>query len=354
MNNKVDCNILHSAEFSTGLIEWLRGKGSILIVTHDHPDPDALATAFALQHLILVKTGQEATIAFGGGIGRRENLVMVKQLEIKAKAIDELDLDSFNAICMVDTQPETGNNSFPAGRRVDLVIDHHLIKEQTQACRWVDVRPEYGASASILFEYLQAQQVKIATKLATILFYAIKSETEDLGRDWTKSDRDAYLKLMPLCNNRILHEITRPKSSRAYFKYFETGIRNAKIYGNALVFNLYNIDHPEIVAEIADFLMRVEGVEIVLGLGCCHEEGVLSLRTSHQETHAGVLMQTVIKGLGTGGGHSMTAGGQIRPLQAVRGSLGALEYELAGRLLAALGRPHTEPELLVDRPAKSA
>jgi len=349
MNQKTDCNLSHSKDFSTGIIEWLRGKGAILIVTHDHPDPDALAASFALQHLILIKTGQKATITFGGGIGRRENLVMVNQLEIKSKSIDELDLDTFNAVCMVDTQPETGNNSYPAGRRIDLVIDHHQLKEQAQACRWVDVRPEYGASATILFEYLQAQEVKIATKLATILFYAIKSETEDLGRDWSKSDRDAYMKLMPLCNNRILHEITRPKSSRIYFKYFEIGLRNAKIYGNALIFNLSIIDHPEIVAEIADFLMRVEGVEIVLGLGCYKEEGVLSLRTSQQETHAGVLMQTIIKGLGTGGGHSMTAGGQIRPLEAVRGSLGALEYELAGRLLAALGRQHTEPQPLVER-----
>lgn len=349
MSPKNDCNQTHSKEFSTGIIEWLRGKGSILIVTHDHPDPDALAAAFALQHLILVKTGQDATIAFGGVIGRRENLVMVNELAIKAQPIDGLDLDTFNAVCMVDTQPGTGNNSYPADRRIDLVIDHHQLKEQTQACRWVDVRPEYGASASILFEYLQSQDVKIATKLATILFYAIKSETEDLGRDWTKSDRDAYMKLMPLCNNRILHEIARPKASRIYFKYFETGLKNAKIYGNALIFNLYAIDHPEIVAEIADFLMRVEDIEIVLGLGCYHDEGVLSMRTSQQETHAGVLMQKVIKGLGTGGGHSMTAGGQIRPLESVRGSLGALEYELAGRLLNALGREHSEPELLVAR-----
>ena len=152
MNQKVGCNLSHSEEFSTGIIEWLRGKGAILIVTHDHPDPDALAASFALQHLILIKTGQTATIAFGGGIGRRENLVMVNQLEIKTKSIDELDLDAFNAVCMIDTQPETGNNSYPAGRRIDLIIDHHQIKEQTQACRWVDVRPEYGASATILFE----------------------------------------------------------------------------------------------------------------------------------------------------------------------------------------------------------
>ena len=45
----------------------------------------------------------------------------------------------------------------------------------------------------------------------------------------------------------------------------------------------------------------------------------------------------------------MTAGGQIRHLEAVRGSLGALEYELTGRLLAALGREHIEPKPLVER-----
>jgi nanoRNase/pAp phosphatase (c-di-AMP/oligoRNAs hydrolase) len=336
-------------DFSNGIVEWLRGKGTILIVTHDHPDPDALAAAVALRHLILMKTGQEATIAFGGVIGRRENLAMVEELEIKAVPLDGLDLDGFNAVCMVDTQPGTGNNSYPADRRVDLVIDHHQTKELTEACRWVDVRQEYGASATILFEYLQAQDVKIATKLATILFYAIKSETEDLGRDWTKSDREAYLKLMPLCNNRILHDITRPKASRGYFKYFETGLKNATIYGHALIFNLDKIDHPEIVAEIADFLMRVEGVEIVMGLGIYQDEGVLSVRTGHVDTHAGSLAQQVIEGLGTGGGHSMTAGGQVRPMPADRQGQADIEKILINRLLKRLDCESSEPLPLVER-----
>ena len=114
-----------------------------------------------------------------------------------------------------------------------------------------------------------------------------------------------------------------------------------------MIFNLFDIDHPEIVAEIADFLMRVEGVEIVLGLGCYNEEGVLSMRTSHQETHAGILMQEVIKGLGTGGGHSMTAGGQVRPLPSDAAKQKALEEALAKRLAGALGRELAAPEMLV-------
>jgi nanoRNase/pAp phosphatase (c-di-AMP/oligoRNAs hydrolase) len=93
--------------------------------------------------------------------------------------------------------------------------------------------------------------------------------------------------------------------------------------------------------------MRVDGVEIVLGLGCYNEEGVLSLRTSHQETHAGILMQKVIKGLGTGGGHSMTAGGQVRPLASDAAEQEALEEALARRLAEALERKLATPEMLV-------
>jgi nanoRNase/pAp phosphatase (c-di-AMP/oligoRNAs hydrolase) len=157
-----------SKEFSDALIEWVRGKGRILVVVHDNPDPDALAAAFALQHLFLVKTGQEAVIAFGGLIGRSENQVMVKELEIGVVPISSLALDQFNVVCMVDTQPETGNNSLPPGHPVHLVIDHHPPRPICRSCRWVDVREDYGASATILYEYLLAQDVYVGTKMAAV------------------------------------------------------------------------------------------------------------------------------------------------------------------------------------------
>ncbi len=341
-------HLSHSESFSSELIEWMRGKSPILIVTHDHPDPDALAASYALRHLLLIKTGQEATIAFGGGIGRGENQVMVHRLEIPTVPIETLNLEDFKAVCMIDCQPGTGNNAIPADTKVDLVIDHHALRGETEACRWVDVRPDYGAAASILFEYLVAQEVIIATKLATLLFYAIKSETQSLGRDWTGADREAYLKLLPLSNNRILYEITHPKSPRAYFRYFDSGLKDARIFDDLLVFNLAQIDHPEIVAEIADFLMRVEGVNLVLGIGRYHDEGVLSLRTSSSELRAGALIRTMTEGLGTAGGHGMTAGGQIRPMPMSKAGQQELEDRLVARLFDALDRDVPVPQPLID------
>ncbi len=328
-----------SREFSNQFIEWLRGKGTVLIVTHDHPDPDSLAAAMALKHLILVKTGKTATIAYGGVVGRGENKVMVEKLEIELVALEGLDLHQYQVVCMVDTQPLQGNNSLPADCKVDLVIDHHPPQESCRECRWVDVREDYGASATILFEYLLAQEISLCTKLATILFYAIKSETQDLGREWIPADRLAYLHLLPLSNNRILFDIIHPEVPREYFAAFSLAIRNARIFSDVLVFNLFEIDNPDIVAEMADFLLRVDQVKIVLGMGHYQDGEILSFRTLLPDIRAGLVMQEVVSGLGTAGGHGMIAGGQIRSVAKDSTAQNDLEETLIERLLHCLNRP---------------
>ncbi len=341
-------DLVRSAACSTRLIEWLRGKSPILIVTHDHPDPDALAAAYALRHLILVKTNQEAIIAFEGIIGRSENRAMVRELEIETVPLGTIDPHEFAVVCLVDAQPATGNVSLSPGCRVDVVIDHHPLRDLTRASRWFDVRPEYGASATILYEYLLAQEVRIATKLATILFYAIISETQNLGREWSPADRDAYRSLLLLSNNRILYRITHPTLPLGYFAKFNAAMKSARIFGDVLVFNLDEVDQPEIIAEMADILLRAEEVKLVLGMGVFDGEGILSLRTRDPAVNAGSLIQAVTTGFGTAGGHGQVAGGQLPNIPRDAVGRGLLVAELITRLLAVLGRDHVDPRPLLQ------
>ena len=337
----------YSREFSGRIREYVRGKGKVLIVGHDNPDPDSLAAAFALGHLLEVTENVKATIAFGGVIGRGENRAMVKELEIRTVPLEGLDLSPYGVVCMVDTQPGTGNNSFPADRDVHIVIDHHPLRDTTRKCKLVDVRDNYGASATMLYEYLLSQDIYIGTKLATILFYAIKSETQDLGREWTQYDRTAYLNLLQLSNNRILYNITHSQVPREYFSCYNRAIENARIYGSVLVSNLFEIDNPDVVAEMADFLLRLEGVDVVLGMGVFHEKGILSLRTSNHCIPAGQTLRDVVGELGTGGGHGMIAGAQICPMKGNRAVLRELESTLTQRLLSTLGRPLEKGKRLI-------
>ena len=337
-----------SRKFSSALVEGLRGKGRVLILSHDNPDPDSLAAAMALKHFITVLTGLPCVIAYGGMIGRGENRVMVRELEIDAVPFEGLDLDDFQVVCLVDTQPGTGNNPLPPEIPVHLVIDHHPLRpELVQNCRWVDIREDYGCTATILFEYLKAQGVSFGTKLATIIYYAIKSETQELGREWSPADREAYLALFPMVNNRILFKITHPKVPRGYFFSFSKALTNARIHDDLLVFNLFSVIHPDMVAEMADFLLRMEGISLVLGMGLFEGKEIVSLRTVSIGLSAGELIQKIIGELGTSGGHGMVAGGQIPGMESDAAAQRRLQKVLTERLLAHFNRPRRRGKRLI-------
>lgn len=337
-----------SLEYSNEMLSRIAPEDKVLIVTHDNPDPDALASAYALSYLIEMARGTKTVIACGGVVGRRENRTMIDKIEIPIEQIDHLDSADFDYVCMVDAQPGTGNSSMASERDLDVIIDHHPIRNN-EPCSNVlyDVRPEYGACATILFEYLQAQNIRLSTRLATAMFYAIRSETQDLGREWVAPDRYAYLELLSLSNNRILFDIAQAKVPRSYFASFDKALQSARTYNDILVFNLYDIDHSDIVAEMADFLLRTEGVGLVLGLGCIGNEEVLSIRTDREDVFAGKVVRHLLEDLGTAGGHGMIAGGQIKGVSDTREAQSELEQKLISRLLDIFEYENIEGQALL-------
>ena len=128
----------------------------------DDPDPDAIASALALKTL-LGRTRTSAPICTFGTITRPENVAMCKILDIEVEAISAEDIAEFDRVAMVDVQPSFLEERF---EEVDLVIDHHPMEQPIDA-RIKDVRPSYGATSTILVEYLRAADVKITQRLAT-------------------------------------------------------------------------------------------------------------------------------------------------------------------------------------------
>ncbi len=334
--------------YTDEMLAWVRGKGRIVIVVHDNPDPDCLASAIALRHLFVMKLNQDAVITFSGMIGRSENLAMAKELEIPMTPLGIVDLADYQVVCMLDTQPMTGNNAYPADARVDIVVDHHPLRESTKQCRWVDVRDEYGVTATILYEYLLAQDVYIGTKLATALFYAIKSETQDLGREANRPDRDAYLRLFPLTNKKLLYQITHPRQPIEYYKTIKQTLKFAKIYGHVLVVNMREVSFPEVVAEMADFLLRLEEIETVLSMGEYNNEMILSIRTIRHDLNAGEIIKRIVEGRGAAGGHGMMAGGKVDDVSNEPDAMLEVEQFLTQRFLAEVSCEGLEPRLLIE------
>lgn len=298
--------------FSVPMLEWIHERNSVIIIVHDNPDPDCLASALALNHLIREVTTKESTIAFSGMIGRSENLIMASLIDIPLVPLEIVDISKYDVICMLDTQPATGNNSLPSDVPVDVVIDHHPARDKSKECRWVDIREDYGVTATILYEYLIANDVAIDPVLATALFYAIKSDTQDLGREANRPDREAYLQLFPLVDKKLLYRITNPRQPIEYFRTIQRTIGNALIYSGVVVVDMEQVAFPELVAEMADFLLKLEGINAVLSYGEYAAETIISLRTSSTCAHAGELVKRLMNGIGVGGGHLLTAGGKIK------------------------------------------
>ncbi|MRR57167.1 MAG: phosphoesterase [Deltaproteobacteria bacterium] len=334
-------------DYTDAFLDWMRGTGKGLIIIHDHPDPDSLASAMALQHLLTMKLNRETVIAFSGMISRGENISMARELEIFLTPMELVKIDDYCMICMLDTQPGTGNNSLPPDARVDLIIDHHPIREASRRSRWVDIREEYGATATILYEYLVAQDVSIGTRLATALFYAIKSETQDLGREAGSADRNAYLNLFPLTNKKLLYEITHPRLPQAHFQAMHTALKNAVLFENLLVITMGEIATPEVVAEMVDYLVRLEGVDVAMSMGRYQNSLILSIRTTRHDLNAGELVRRLVAGQGAAGGHGMTAGAKIEPVPASPADFQRLEENLTQRLLEEMGVTPCAPRALI-------
>lgn len=315
-----------------------------LILTHDNPDPDALASAFALRALIHHLTGTNATIAFSGMIGRAENRAMVRGLGIAPEPLSTLDLSTYDALALVDAQPGTGNSSLPQDCALVAVIDHHPLRFDPEPVSFVDVREHYGATATMLTEYAVTANLALDSTVATALFYAIKSETQDLGREASQADRSAYLGLLTQADMRLVARIHRARVSRQYFRAYHDAIERAEIVGKVVITDLGVVASPDMVAEIADFLLRLRGTDWSCCLGRHHDTVAVSLRTTDPNAHAGRIIRSVTRELGSAGGHGAMAGGQI-PLAG--STYEDTVAEIRSRLLEQLGEPDSGGEPLV-------
>ncbi|HMB68326.1 MAG TPA: DHH family phosphoesterase [bacterium] len=296
----------------TRLRRLLRALGKakrVLILTHDYPDPDAIASALALKRLLERRLGAEVDIGYGGIVGRAENRALVKAVRANLKHVDDLDFPSYGGIALVDTQPRTGNNSLPAGRVPDVVIDHHPLRRETRRVRFKDIRTRFGATATMVLEYLRAARLRLDTELGTALFYGLKAETQGLSREASPRDREAYTRLLPYVDFRKVFEIEYAGVSRRYFGLMGEALAHTTLYGDVAVTSLGEISNPDFCAEFCDMILRLESLRWALCIG--HRSGImyLSLRTRDRNGHAGRTIARIVGREGKAGGHGMMAGG---------------------------------------------
>jgi len=321
------------------LFRVLSDTRKLLLLTHTNPDPDSLGSAVGLAHLAITKFGVECAFALSGRIMRAENQEMVKCLEIPLAPMRDMRVAGFDRLAVVDTQPGFGHTLLPEGRAIDIVIDHHEGPESTPdpAPVFTDVRTDVGATSSLVTSYLVAAGVEIPARVATALYYGIKTDTADLSRNVSEVDEVAYAHLATLLDRQKLAAISSPALPPEYFAALRQALNNVRIYENVVLCSLGRIKAPEMVAEVADLLLRFEDKDMVFCGGEVGDTYFVSVRTEYGTVDAFGLIRDALAGEGTFGGHGSVAGGSIKLPDDSERTLKRLERRLERNILRSMG-----------------
>lgn len=319
------------------LTKQFRGRKRALVLTHDNPDPDSMASAWALATVLAERVGVTADIAYGGIIGRSENAAFVKVLRLPILPIEDVRFDDYDLFALVDTQQSVGNHALPASLTADIVIDHHPVREDSVATPFGDLAGAYGATSTVLTEYVRAARIDPTAELATALYYGIKADTRDLGRQTRDPDVENYLWLFPRIDRELLSQIEHPELPIRYFRLFHAAIEKARLYSEAVITDMGDVYSPDMVAEVAERLSFIEGPKWSLAIGSFRSQLFLSLRVTDKRMNAGRLIREACAPLGgSAGGHGSMAGARL-PLTGRKEQREAFKREVVKRFKEAFG-----------------
>lgn len=300
-------------------------------------DPDAIASAMAVKRLLWRRVAG-VTITHVNTITRPDNLAMVRLLGAIMSSVVDIQPSRYKKWVMVDSQP-THHEKFPVGAYT-AIIDHHP-NDDTPA-PFKDIRTEYGAVASMMTEYLRAARIKPSLRLATALFYAIKTDTANFERKAIDEDMRAFQFLFKHANIHLVRKIEQVDFRLDFLEDFKKAVNVLILVDRRIFAHLGTVRHPDSCVLLADFFMRFNLVTWSVVSGVYDEKLVVVVRNDGSGKNAGAVVSEAFGKYGSAGGHRSMARaeialGRVKDLVEV-GSEAALRLWVIQKLASRTGR----------------
>jgi nanoRNase/pAp phosphatase (c-di-AMP/oligoRNAs hydrolase) len=338
------------------LLDRARTARRPLIQLQHNPDPDALASGQAVRHILKRVLRVDPVVAFTGSVGRAENRAMMRYLRIQILPAFKVNYGHHDLVVVVDTHPGAGTCRLPDAVPVDVVFDHHpQDPSEAHANGSAKGRPRldlsdaaYGATSTLVGEMILANGMAVPKSLATALCYGIQTDTLDLARNVSPADERVFAALYALADKKLLGRIQRARVPQSWYVSLERGLRRGQVHDVAVTSHLGPVEHPDFVAEMADLLFRLEGMQWSFVTGLHGRVLYASIRAMESDgVDAGAIARAVAGAKGSGGGHESLAAAQIPvPASADPEALAAAaleEFLSAIRAKKSLTRPLTLP-----------
>lgn len=293
-------------------------------------DPDAVASALALRRIMQNRV-KSVTIASPTEMTRPDNLAMLKLLRISIEKFTPELCSKYDKFAIVDSQPD--HNPLFAKIDYSIVIDHHPEKEDVQydtEGRFINVRPHYGATSTMMTEFLYNLDIKITPRMATALQLGIRTDTGIFERSGSEVDMRAYQYLSKFANPDLRSHILKSEYKMSWLLYFSMAFANfIAISGKESQIFTYlpEVESADILVAIADFCMRIQEIAWVAVAGRIGNMITVIFRGGALEQDLGELATIAFNELGSAGGHRNMARAEI-PVQNIPKKVNIVEFLL--------------------------
>jgi nanoRNase/pAp phosphatase (c-di-AMP/oligoRNAs hydrolase) len=286
--------------------------GHLAVVSHDNPDPDAIASAVALSELA-ERAGCTASVCYYGDISHQENRAFVNLLEydlVNLDADDEDALDAYDGFALVDHSQPGVNDQLPTDLPIDIVIDHHPPRLPVEA-RYVDLRSGVGATSTLLVDYFHRLDIEVPKPIATGLLFGIRVDTKDFRREVSAEDFTAAARLVDRAEMSLLQRIEDPSVNAETLGIIGRAIANRQEEGSVLLSCVGTLSDRDALAQAADKLLDLEGVQATMVYGVLDGTIYASARARGADIDLGEVLRDAFGQIGSAGGHADMAGAQI-------------------------------------------
>ena len=280
------------------------GGDHVLILMN--ADPDAMASALAVKRLLWRKVAG-ITLAHTNVIRRPDNLSMIRLLGIDLHHVESIHPKNYDRFILVDSQPS--HHEYFSRVAFDVIIDHH--PDTSPAAPFTDIRPRYGATATLMTEYLRAARIKPAKKLATALFHAIKTDTRNFERQTQIEDVVAFQYLFRYANIPLARHIEQADLQMDFLKYFQRAIAERRFRKGKMFVHLGTVHNPDVCVLVAEFFMRIDTVQWSIVSGVCDKRLTVVFRNDGLRRNAGQVANESFGAFGSAGGHKTMARGEL-------------------------------------------
>lgn len=312
------------AERARGFAEALgHAKGKhLLIALRGHPDPDGIASALAQAHIAQRLGVGKTTIGYCHELSHRENRALVKLLNVELKKMKSVsDVDKIDYIGLVDAHDCDPDLVGHEHIETLTIVDHHRAHAPPRA-RFVDMRNDVGATATIFVEYLQELFPLVADadddrRVATALMHGLATDTDDFSLA-RATDFRAAAQLAEICDRDLLQDLSRRLIAPSAMDVIARSLAALVVRRNFAMAGVGFVSESErdTIAQAADFLIRREDIDTVVVFGVVGERFIEgSLRTHSPSVDPAVWLEQAFghdeRGKAYGGGRRDKGGFRI-------------------------------------------